>query len=47
MVSLANASVNDLTRECAIFMLALIGVLALITYIPETVTVLPNLVMGR
>jgi C4-dicarboxylate transporter DctM subunit len=47
MVGLANISVTEFTRECAIFMLALVVVLALITYIPGLVTFLPNLVMGR
>jgi C4-dicarboxylate transporter DctM subunit len=47
MVGLANISVTEFTRECAIFMLALIVVLALITYIPGLVTFLPNLLMGR
>ncbi|MFB3816894.1 MAG: TRAP transporter large permease [Candidatus Methylomirabilales bacterium] len=47
MVGLANVSVTDFTRECAIFMLALVVVLALITYIPGLVTFLPNVLMGR
>ena len=47
MVSLAEVSVADFTRECAIFMLALLVVLILITYIPGLVTFLPQLVMGR
>jgi C4-dicarboxylate transporter DctM subunit len=46
MVSLARVSVTDFTRECAIFMLALLVVLILITYIPGLVTFLPKLVMG-
>jgi len=46
MVSLAEVSVADFTRECAIFMLALLVVLILITYIPGLVTFLPQLVMG-
>jgi C4-dicarboxylate transporter DctM subunit len=47
MVGLANVSVTDFTRECAIFMLALVVVLGLITYIPGLVTFLPNALMGR
>jgi C4-dicarboxylate transporter DctM subunit len=47
MVSLANVSVTEFTKECAIFMLALLVVLILITYIPGLVTFLPQLVMGR
>lgn len=47
MVSLTNVSVTDFTRECAIFMLALVVVLGLITYIPGLVTFLPDLVMGK
>lgn len=47
MVSLARVSVTDFTRECAIFMLALVVVLVLITYVPGLVTCLPQLIMGR
>jgi tripartite ATP-independent transporter DctM subunit len=47
MVSLTGVSVTDFTRECGIFLLALIAVLLLITYVPWTVTYLPDLVMGR
>ncbi|HYL81866.1 MAG TPA: TRAP transporter large permease, partial [Candidatus Acidoferrum sp.] len=47
MVSLAKVSVTEFTRECAIFMLALLVVLILITYVPALVTFLPELVMGR
>jgi len=47
MVSLANVSVTEFTRECAIFMLALVVVLGLITYVPGLVTFLPNLIMGK
>jgi C4-dicarboxylate transporter DctM subunit len=47
MVSLAEVSVGEFTRECAIFMLALLVVLILITYIPGLVTFLPEMVMGR
>jgi C4-dicarboxylate transporter DctM subunit len=47
MVSLADVSVADFTKECAIFMVALVVVLGLITYIPGLVTFLPNLLMGR
>jgi C4-dicarboxylate transporter DctM subunit len=47
MVSLAEVSVAEFTRECAIFMLALLVVLILITYIPGLVTFLPQVVMGR
>jgi TRAP-type C4-dicarboxylate transport system permease large subunit len=47
MVSLAEVSVADFTKECAIFMVALLIVLALITYVPGLVTFLPTLIMGR
>ena len=47
MVSLAKVSVTEFTRECAIFMLALLVVLILITYVPGLVTFLPTLIMGR
>jgi C4-dicarboxylate transporter DctM subunit len=47
MVSLANISVTEFTRECAIFMLALVVVLGLITYMPGLVTFLPHLIMGK
>jgi len=47
MMSLANISATDFTKECAIFMLALLVVLILITYIPGLVTFLPRLIMGR
>jgi len=47
MVSLTGVSVTDFTRECAIFMLALVVVLGLITYIPGLVVFLPHLIMGK
>jgi TRAP-type C4-dicarboxylate transport system permease large subunit len=47
MVGLTNVSVTEFTRECAVFMAALIIVLVLITYVPGLVTFLPDLVMGR
>jgi len=47
MVSLAKVTVTEFTKECAIFMLALVVVLALITYVPGLVTFLPVLVMGK
>jgi len=47
MVGLANVSVTEFTRECAVFMLALVVVLALISYVPGLVTFLPNLLMGK
>jgi TRAP-type C4-dicarboxylate transport system permease large subunit len=47
MVGLAGVSVTDFTRECAIFMLALVVVLILITYVPGLVTFLPQVIMGR
>jgi C4-dicarboxylate transporter DctM subunit len=47
MVGLANVSVTEFTRECAVFMLALVVVLGLITYFPGLVTFLPNLLMGK
>ena len=42
-----RCSVTDFTRECAIFMLALVVVLGLITYVPGLVTFLPDLIMGK
>jgi C4-dicarboxylate transporter DctM subunit len=47
MVSLAKVSVTEFTRESWIFVVALAGVLILITYVPGVVTFLPNLLMGR
>lgn len=47
MVSIADVSVTEFTRECGIFMLALLVVLILITYISGLVTFLPDLIMGR
>jgi C4-dicarboxylate transporter DctM subunit len=47
MVSLAKVTVTEFTRECAVFMVALVVVLGLITYVPGLVTFLPNVVMGR
>jgi C4-dicarboxylate transporter DctM subunit len=47
MVSLAGVSVTEFTKECAVFMLALLVVLILITYIPGLVTFLPQLIMGK
>ena len=47
MVSVAKVSVTDFTKECGIFMLALLVVLILITYIPGLVIFLPDLLMGK
>ena len=47
MVSLAKVSVTEFTKECGIFMLALVVVLILITYLPGLVTFLPQLIMGK
>jgi C4-dicarboxylate transporter DctM subunit len=47
MVSLAKVSVTEFTKECGIFMLALVVVLGLITYIPGLVIFLPHLIMGK
>jgi TRAP-type C4-dicarboxylate transport system permease large subunit len=47
MVSLAGVSITEFTKECTVFMLALLVVLILITYIPGLVTFQPQLVMGR
>jgi len=47
MVSLTGISVTDFTRECGIFMVALVVVLGLITYVPKLVIFLPQLVMGK
>ena len=47
MVSLTGVSVTDFTRECAIFMVALLAVLGLVTYVPGLVVFLPHLIMGK
>jgi C4-dicarboxylate transporter DctM subunit len=47
MVSLAEVSVTEFTKECGIFIVALVVVLGLITYVPGLVIFLPNLIMGR
>jgi len=47
MVSLANVSVTEFTKECAVFMVALLTVLGLITYVPGFVTFLPHLITGK
>jgi C4-dicarboxylate transporter DctM subunit len=45
--SIADIKVTDFAREIPIFVVALVLVLLLITYIPELVLFLPNLLMGR
>ena len=45
--SIAKVSVKDFTRECWPMILALIGVLAMITFYPPLVVWLPNLLLGR
>jgi TRAP-type C4-dicarboxylate transport system permease large subunit len=47
MVSIARVSVTEFTKESALFMLALLVVLILITYVPGLVTFLPQLIMGK
>ena len=42
---IAKITMSEFTRECFIFILALIAVLLLITYIPALVMFLPNLLM--
>jgi len=42
---IAKITMSEFTRECFIFILALIAVLLLITYVPALVMFLPNLLM--
>jgi TRAP-type C4-dicarboxylate transport system permease large subunit len=42
-----GASIEELTRELGPFLLALIIVLFVVTYVPPTVLWLPNLMMGK
>jgi C4-dicarboxylate transporter, DctM subunit len=44
MSSIAKVSIGDLTRELMPFLIAIVAVLILITYVPATVTLLPSLV---
>jgi TRAP-type C4-dicarboxylate transport system permease large subunit len=44
--SLANVSLRDFTRECLPMMVALILVLAMITFFPPLVVWLPNALLG-
>jgi tripartite ATP-independent transporter DctM subunit len=46
-ISIANAKVADYVRECWPFLIALIAVLFLITFVPQLVLFLPNLLMPR
>ena len=45
--TIAKIKITDFAREIPIFIVALIGVLLVITYLPETVLFLPQLIMGR
>jgi TRAP-type C4-dicarboxylate transport system permease large subunit len=45
--AIVGVSVEQLTRELGPFLLALIIVLFVVTYVPLTVLWLPNLLMGR
>jgi len=42
---IARIKITEFTRECAIFIAALIVVLALVTYLPSVVMLIPNLLM--
>lgn len=44
--SITRCSVEDFTRESVPFLVALVGVLLLLTFVPQLVTFLPNLLMG-
>ena len=46
MSSIARVNVVELTRELVPFLIAIFAVLALITFVPGTVTWLPKLIMG-
>lgn len=45
--SIAKIKVSDFTREIPLFVVALVAVLLIITYVPEIVLFLPNLIMGQ
>jgi len=45
--TIAKIKITDFAREIPIFIVALIGVLLVITYLPETVLFLPQLIMGK
>lgn len=45
--AILNLTVEELTRELGPFLLALVVVLFVVTYVPPTVVWLPNLVMGK
>ncbi len=45
--AILNLTVEELTRELGPFLLALVVVLFVVTYVPPTVIWLPNLVMGK
>jgi tripartite ATP-independent transporter DctM subunit len=45
--SIAKIKITDFTREIPIYIVALIAVLLVITYVPQIVLFLPNLLMGR
>ena len=46
MMSIANVSMEDLMKECWPFMLALVLLLLVITYIPWLTLVIPNMYYG-
>jgi len=45
--AIVGVSVEELTRELGPFLVALVIVLFVVTYVPPTVLWLPNLVMGK
>jgi C4-dicarboxylate transporter DctM subunit len=44
---IAGASIPAFAREVSPFLVALLAVLVMITYVPELVLFLPNLVLGK
>jgi len=45
--TIAKIKITDFAREIPIFIVALVAVLLVITYLPETVLFLPQLIMGK
>jgi tripartite ATP-independent transporter DctM subunit len=45
--ALLNVKIADFTREGILFILALVAVLFLITYVPDLVALVPNLLVGK
>jgi len=47
MVQVSGLKFDEVVKACAPFFIPLFGVLALITFVPEVVVFLPNLLMGK